>query len=63
MLQRRLDMPDATVLVLQGLAFLLVLASESLYGRFRFARRESAPKSRALRIAAGSVSRPAVASQ
>lgn len=44
MLQRRLDMPDATVLVLQGLAFLLVLASESLYGRFRFAPRESAPK-------------------
>jgi len=38
MLQRRLDMPDATVLVLQGLAFLLVLASETLYGRFRFAR-------------------------
>jgi len=33
MLQRRLDMPDATVLVLQGLAFLLVLASETLYGR------------------------------
>ena len=34
MLQRRLDMPDATVQVLQGLAFLLVLASETLYGRF-----------------------------
>ena len=35
MLQRRLDLPDATVLVLQGLAFLLILASETLYGRFR----------------------------
>jgi len=35
MLQRRLDLPDATVLVLQGVAFMLILASESLYGRFR----------------------------
>ena len=33
MLQRRLDLPDATVLVLQGLVFLAVLASESLYGK------------------------------
>src|SRR6266404_1378656 len=36
MLQRRLDLPDATVLVLEGIAFLMILASESLYGR-RFA--------------------------
>ena len=35
MLQRRLDLPDATVLVLQGMAFLLILASETLYGRLR----------------------------
>jgi len=35
MLQRRLDLPDATVLVLQGTAFLLILASETLYGRIR----------------------------
>ena len=35
MLQRRLDLPDATVLVLQGMAFLLILASETLYGRFK----------------------------
>ena len=35
MLQRRLDLPDATVLVLQGVAFLLILASETLYGRLR----------------------------
>ncbi len=34
MLQRRMDLPDATVLVLQGVVFLAVLASESLYGRF-----------------------------
>jgi general nucleoside transport system permease protein len=35
MLQRRLDLPDATVLVLQGLAFMMILGSETLYGRFR----------------------------
>jgi ABC-type uncharacterized transport system permease subunit len=32
MLQRRLDMPDATVLVLQGTAFMVILAAETLYG-------------------------------
>ena len=36
MLQRRLDLPDATVLVLQGVAFMLILASEALYGRTRW---------------------------
>jgi simple sugar transport system permease protein len=35
MLQRRLDLPDATVLVLQGIAFMTILAAETLYGRFR----------------------------
>src|SRR5262245_15819806 len=35
MLQRRLDLPDATVLVLQGIAFMLILASEALYGRLK----------------------------
>ena len=35
MLQRRLDLPDATVLVLQGVAFVTILASEALYGRLR----------------------------
>ena len=33
LLQRRLDLPDATVLVLQGLIFVAILASETLYGR------------------------------
>jgi simple sugar transport system permease protein len=33
MLQRRLDLPDASVLVLQGFAFVLILASEALRGR------------------------------
>ncbi|QQS13044.1 MAG: ABC transporter permease [Rhodospirillales bacterium] len=33
LLQRRLDLPDATVLVLQGILFLVLLASETLRGR------------------------------
>jgi simple sugar transport system permease protein len=32
-LQRALEMPDATVMVLQGLIFLVILYSESLYGQ------------------------------
>lgn len=35
LLQRRLDLPDATVLVLQGVLFVTLLASETLYGRLR----------------------------
>jgi simple sugar transport system permease protein len=34
LIQRRMDMPDATVLVLQGLIFVVLLTSETLYGRF-----------------------------
>jgi ABC-type uncharacterized transport system permease subunit len=41
LLQRRLDMPDATVLVLQGIAFVCILAFEAMNGRKFFAR--SAP--------------------
>ncbi len=33
LLQRRLDLPDASVLVLQGFAFVLILATEALRGR------------------------------
>jgi len=33
LLQRRLDLPDASVMVLQGFAFVLILASEALRGR------------------------------
>lgn len=40
LLQRRLGLPDASVLVLQGIIFLAVLASDTLYGRFRFLARE-----------------------
>lgn len=38
LLQRRLGMPDASVVVLQGIAFVLILASESLRGRSFFTR-------------------------
>ncbi len=33
LLQRRLDLPDAAVVVLQGIIFVCILASETLYGR------------------------------
>jgi simple sugar transport system permease protein len=36
LLQRRLGLPDATVLVLQGMIFLSILTSETIYGRFRW---------------------------
>jgi general nucleoside transport system permease protein len=38
LLQRRLGMPDATTLVLQGLIFVALLASEALYGRLPLLR-------------------------
>ena len=34
LIQRRTGLPDATVLVLQGLIFVVLLTSETLYGRF-----------------------------
>jgi ABC-type uncharacterized transport system permease subunit len=36
LIQRRMGLPDATVLVLQGLIFVVLLTSETLYGRFAF---------------------------
>jgi len=44
LLQRRLDLPDASVLVLQGFAFVLILASEAWRGRLQawFIRKEVA---------------------
>lgn len=36
LVQRRMGMPDATVLVLQGIIFVVLLASDTLYGRFKF---------------------------
>jgi simple sugar transport system permease protein len=41
--QRRMGLPDATVLVLQGMIFIAILASETLYGRIAwFQPRKSA---------------------
>jgi len=42
LLQRRLGLPDASVLVLEGVIFVMVLASDSLYGRFGFLRGKAA---------------------
>ena len=39
LLQRRLGLPDASILVLQGIIFICVLASETLYGRFTLINR------------------------
>ncbi|WP_299470813.1 ABC transporter permease [uncultured Roseibium sp.] len=38
LVQRRMDLPDATVLVLQGLLFIIILVSETFYGRFQIFR-------------------------
>ncbi|HEX4296744.1 MAG TPA: ABC transporter permease [Devosia sp.] len=35
LLQRRMDLPDATVLVLEGMLFIAILFSDTLYGRFK----------------------------
>lgn len=35
LVQRRMDLPDATMLVLQGMVFISILISDTFYGRFR----------------------------
>lgn len=35
LVQRRMDLPDATILVMQGIVFVVLLLSETLYGRFK----------------------------
>lgn len=35
LIQRRMDLPDATVLVLQGFVFIAILMADTLYGRLR----------------------------
>ena len=45
LIQRRMGLPDATVLVLQGFIFVVLLASETLYGRFKIFKVD-APKER-----------------
>jgi ABC-type uncharacterized transport system permease subunit len=36
LLQRRMDLPDATIQVLQGMIFVAILTSDTLYGRIRW---------------------------
>ena len=38
LIQRRMGLPDATVSVLQGLMFVVLLVSDTFYGRFKFFR-------------------------
>jgi len=48
LLQRNFNLPDASVNVLQGILFMVILLSETLYGRldiWKFARRAAANKS------------------
>ncbi|MEO0829161.1 MAG: ABC transporter permease [Pseudomonadota bacterium] len=40
LVQRRMDLPDATILVMQGIVFVTLLLSETLYGRLRLFRPE-----------------------
>jgi simple sugar transport system permease protein len=35
LVQRRMDLPDATTLVLQGFVFMAILISDTFYGRFK----------------------------
>jgi len=35
LIQRRMELPDATVLVLQGMLFIVILVSDTAYGRFK----------------------------
>ncbi len=41
-LQREFKLPDATILVFQGLVFLVILFSESLYGKFKIFKENAA---------------------
>jgi ABC-type uncharacterized transport system permease subunit len=43
-LQRDHDLPDSTITVFQGIAFLTILASEALSGRFSFVPKNAKPK-------------------
>jgi len=41
-LQRQYNLPDATTLVFQGIIFIVILASEAMYGRLRWFRAKAA---------------------
>jgi simple sugar transport system permease protein len=51
MLQREHDLPDATIAVLQGILFLFILLSDTVYGRFASSRIK-APEAKAHAVAA-----------
>jgi simple sugar transport system permease protein len=56
LLQRRLGLPDASVMVLQGIAFVFILASEALRGfdwRAALAQRLHPPEPSPVQIAMG----------
>ncbi len=42
LVQRRMGLPDATVLVLQGMLFVVILLSETVYGRLRLFKEKAA---------------------
>jgi simple sugar transport system permease protein len=46
LLQRNFNLPDASVHVLQGVLFMVILASEALYGRIAVFQRRAEPASR-----------------
>jgi simple sugar transport system permease protein len=51
LLQRTFNLPDASVNVLQGILFMVILAAETLYGRFgswSFARKSAAANAEAV---------------
>ena len=49
LIQRRMDLPDATVLVLQGMLLVVILFSDTFYGRFRILNPDLWKSSRLLR--------------
>jgi simple sugar transport system permease protein len=42
LLQRSHELPDATALVLQGIIFVVILASEAFYGRIKWFKTKEA---------------------
>jgi len=51
LLQRNFNLPDASVNVLQGILFMVILAAETLYGRFsawNFGRQSAASTAEAV---------------
>jgi simple sugar transport system permease protein len=41
-LQREFKLPDATILVFQGLVFIVILLSDSFYGKFKVFKERTA---------------------